>query len=186
MSALNTFDEEIQDRKKKELSILNSLLDDKKEKIDAIKAEKLKDIKDKYENEAQNKSQREYSRITESARLESKKILFDVINANMHSAFDSIKHELESFTKKSDYKKTLEQMVLFAKRQFDNDITVRCRENDISIIKELNVNAGSPINTIGGIIAVDKTGTRELDLTFEELLENHEDEIKNFLYEKMV
>lgn len=186
MSALNTFDEEIQDRKKKELSILNSLLDDKKAKIEAIKAEKLKDIKEKYDNEAESKSQREYSRITEGARLESKKIMFDVINSNMDSAFDSIKHELKSFTKKSDYKKTLEQMVSFAKRQFGDDITIRCRESDNSIFKELNVNIGPPINTLGGIIAVDKTGTRELDLTFEELLENHEDEIKNFLYEKMV
>jgi len=186
MSALNTFDEEIQDRKKKELSILNFMLDDKKEKIEAIKAEKLKDIQDKYKSEAENKSQREYSRITESARLDSKKILFDVINSNMHSAFDSIKNELESFTKKSDYKKTLEQMVLFAKREFGDDITIRCRESDISNINELKVNAGPTISTMGGIIVVDKTGTRELDLTFEELLENHEDEIKNFLYEKMV
>jgi vacuolar-type H+-ATPase subunit E/Vma4 len=37
-----------------------------------------------------------------------------------------------------------------------------------------------------GFIAVDKTQSREIDLTFEELLENHEDEIKNFLYEKMI
>lgn len=186
MSALNTFDEEIQDRKKKELSILNSLLDDKKAKIEAIKAEKVKDIKEKYENEAENKSQREYSRITESARLESKKILFDVINTNMDSAFDSIKHELKSFTKKSEYKKTLERMVLFAKREFGDDVTIRCRESDLTIVKDLKANLGPQLNTIGGIIAVDKTGTRELDLTFEELLENHEDEIKNFLYEKMV
>ncbi|WP_148686564.1 V-type ATP synthase subunit E [Candidatus Nitrosocosmicus hydrocola] len=186
MSALNTFDEEIQDRKKKELSILNSLLDDKKAKIEAIKAEKVKDIKEKYENEAENKSQREYSRITESARLESKKILFDVINTNMDSAFDSIKHELKSFTKKSEYKKTLERMVLFAKREFGDDVIIRCRESDITIVKDLKTNLGPQLSTIGGIIAVDKTGTRELDLTFEELLENHEDEIKNFLYEKMV
>lgn len=186
MSALNTFDEEIQDRKRKELSILNSLLDDKKAKIEAIKSEKIKDIKEKYENEAENKSQREYSRITESARLESKKILFDVINTNMDSAFDSIKHELKSFTKKSEYKKTLERMVLFAKREFGDDVIIRCRESDITIVKDLKTNLGPQLSTIGGIIAVDKTGTRELDLTFEELLENHEDEIKNFLYEKMV
>jgi vacuolar-type H+-ATPase subunit E/Vma4 len=39
---------------------------------------------------------------------------------------------------------------------------------------------------MGGFIAVDKSQSREIDLTFEELLENHEDEIKNFLYEKMI
>ena len=83
MSALNTFEQEIQDRKKKELAILNSLLDEKKNRISQIKNEKLREIKEKSENEAENKAQREYARITESARLEAKKILFDAINTNM-------------------------------------------------------------------------------------------------------
>ena len=80
MSALNTFEEEIQDRKRKELAILNSLLDEKKNRVAQIKNEKLIEIKEKYENEAENKAQREFARITESARLEAKKILFDAIN----------------------------------------------------------------------------------------------------------
>ena len=51
MSALNTFEEEIQDRKRKELVILNSLLDEKKNRVAQIKNEKLNEIKEKYENE---------------------------------------------------------------------------------------------------------------------------------------
>jgi hypothetical protein len=47
MSALNTFEQEIQDRKKKELAILNSLLDEKKNRISQIKNEKLREIKEK-------------------------------------------------------------------------------------------------------------------------------------------
>ena len=50
----------------------------------------------------------------------------------------------------------------------------------------MKVTVGSSISTMGGIFAVDKSQSREIDLTFEELLENHEDEIKNFLYEKMI
>src|SRR5688572_19375758 len=106
MSALNTFEQEIQDRKKKELAILNSLLDDKKNRITQIKNEKVREIEEKSENEAENKAQREYARITESARLEAKKILFDAINKNMSTSVDAIKHELKNYTKKADYKKT--------------------------------------------------------------------------------
>jgi V/A-type H+/Na+-transporting ATPase subunit E len=186
MSVLNTFDEEIQDRKRKELAILNSLLDEKKNRVAQIKNEKLTEIKEKYENEAENKAQREFARITESARLEAKKILFDAINVNMSTALDSIKRELKSNTKKADYKKTLENMVLYAKRYLGDDITVNCRETDIPYLKEMKVTIGSSISTMGGIVAVDKSKSREIDLTFEELLENHEDEIKNFLYEKMI
>jgi V/A-type H+/Na+-transporting ATPase subunit E len=186
MSALNTFEEEIQDRKRKELAILNSLLDEKKNRVAQIKNEKLNEIKEKSENEAENKSQREFARITESARLEAKKILFDAINVTMNSALNSIKQELKNNTKKADYKKTLEDMVLYAKRYLGEDIIIKCRESDIPYLKEKKVTLGSSISTMGGIVAVDKSQGREIDLTFEELLENHEDEIKNFLYEKMI
>ncbi len=186
MSALNTFEEEIQDRKRKELAILNSLLDEKKNRVAQIKNEKLIEIKEKYENESENKAQREFARITESARLEAKKILFDAINMNMSVALDAIKHELKNSTKKADYKKTLEKMVLYAKRYLGDDIIIKCREPDIPYLKEMKVTVGSSISTMGGIVALDKSQSREIDLTFEELLENNEDEIKNFLYEKMI
>ena len=186
MSALNTFEQEIQDRKKKELAILNSLLDEKKNRNSQIKNEKLREIEEKSENEAENKAQREYARITESARLEAKKILFDAINTNMSTSVDAIKNELKNYTKKADYKKTLEKMILYAKRHLGDDITVKCRESDIPYIKDMKVIMGSSISTMGGIMAVDKSQSKEIDLTFEELLENQEDEIKNFLYEKMI
>ena len=186
MSALNTFEEEIQDRKKKELAILNSSLDEKKNRVSEIKNEKLMEIKEKYDTEADNKFQREFARITESARLEAKKILFDAINLNMSAALESIKQELTNNTKKADYKKMLEKMVLYAKRYLGDDMTVKCRESDVQYLKDMRITIGSNISTMGGIIAVDKSQSREIDLTFEELLENHEDEIKNFLYEKMI
>jgi vacuolar-type H+-ATPase subunit E/Vma4 len=43
-----------------------------------------------------------------------------------------------------------------------------------------------PINSLGGILAEDKNGTRELDLTFEELLRTKEDDIKGFLLERLM
>lgn len=186
MSALNTFEEEIQDRKKKELAILNSLLDEKKNRVSQIKNERLMEIKEKYDSEADNRSQREFARITESARLEAKKILFDAINLNMSAALESIRQELMNNTKKADYKKMLEKMVLYAKKYLGDDITIRCRESDVQYLKDMKITIGSNISSMGGIVAVDKSQTREIDLTFEELLENHEDEIKNFLYEKMI
>jgi vacuolar-type H+-ATPase subunit E/Vma4 len=118
--------------------------------------------------------------------LEAKKILFDAININMSTALDAIKQELKNYTKKADYKKTLEKMVLFAKKHLGEDIIVRCKESDTPYLKEMKVTFGSSISTMGGLVAIDKSQSREIDLTFEELLENHEDEVKNFLYEKMI
>jgi vacuolar-type H+-ATPase subunit E/Vma4 len=53
-------------------------------------------------------------------------------------------------------------------------------------IKAMNVTLGATIDTIGGILAEDNNGTREIDLTFEELLRTHEDEVKSFLLERII
>jgi vacuolar-type H+-ATPase subunit E/Vma4 len=54
------------------------------------------------------------------------------------------------------------------------------------ILNGMNITLGSSIQTIGGILAENKMGTMELDLTFEELLRTHEDEIQNFLLERLM
>ena len=81
----------------------------------------------------------------------------------MITALDSIKQELKNNTKKADYKKTLEDMVLYAKRYLGDDITVNCRESDIPYLKEMKVTLGSSISTMGGIVAVDKSQSREIE-----------------------
>ncbi|MBI1828554.1 MAG: hypothetical protein HYR87_03620 [Thaumarchaeota archaeon] len=75
-------------------------------------------------------------------------------------------------------------MVNTSKKKLDQKITVHCREEDSTVLKEMGVTIGSTIQTLGGIIAENKDGTKEIDLTFEELLRTHEDEVKGFLTER--
>lgn len=187
MSISYTFIKEIKDRKNKKISILDSTLAEKKIKIQKLKQNTLKEIELHYSNESTARSQREASRIVEAARLKAKKVLFNAINANMDSTFDKITQELNEYTRKSDYKNTLKIMLRYAKTKLGENIIIHCREEDKAFLKKTNsISLGSSINTIGGIFAEDINGTRELDLTFEELLRTHEDDLKNFLLERMV
>jgi vacuolar-type H+-ATPase subunit E/Vma4 len=187
MSISYTFIKEIKESKNKKIQILDSTLTEKKTKIQSTKENSIKEIEQQYTNEANAKSQREKSRIIEAARLKSKKILFDAINANMDSTFDTITKELKNYTLKPEYKTTLQRMISYANQKLGSNIKVSCREDDKIIVKALgNIIIGPSIQTIGGILAEDKNGTRELDLTFEELLRTHEDKIKNFLLERMI
>ncbi len=186
MSISYTFIKEIKERKEKKINILDNSLAEKKAKIQSTKESTLIEMEKQYFNEATAKSQREAARIVEAARLKAKKILFDAINANMDSTFDTITKELKSYTQKPEYKITLQRMLNYAKQKLGQNILVYCREDDKIILKGMNnIIVGPTIQTIGGILAEDKNGTRELDLTFEELLRTHEDEIKNFLLERM-
>jgi vacuolar-type H+-ATPase subunit E/Vma4 len=186
MTNLDTLILEIEKSKENEINHLETELAKAKKEIEQAKETKIKELQDHYLNEAKTKSNREAARIVESAKLKAKKILFEAINANMDTTFKTIKNEMKTFAQKPEYKETLQRMVSYAKNTLGPDIIIRCREGDHFVLGEMNVQIGSSMNTLGGIIAEDNEGKKELDLTFEELLRTSEDKVKSFLMEKMV
>ena len=182
--SIETFLLEIENRKKRDLAKLSKELDEKGTAIQNQRDAQIKEIQESFATEAKLKSERESARIIESARLQAKKIIFDAINENLESAFDVIKQEIKNYVKSSQYKKTLDIMVNTSKKKLGQKITVHCREEDRAVLKEMEVTIGSTIQTLGGMIAENNEGTKEIDLTFEELLRTHEDEIKGFLTER--
>jgi vacuolar-type H+-ATPase subunit E/Vma4 len=183
--SIETFIQEIESRKLKEIASLEKDLQDSKSRLEAEMNHTLKEIQERFANEARVKSEREQSRIIEASKLQAKKIMFDAVNANLQSAFAVIHKEIETYTKSPQYKKSLETMINNSKKKLGQNIIVHCREEDKSILKELGVSTGKSIKTLGGIVTENKEGTRELDLTFEELLRTNEDQVKSFLSEKM-
>ena len=183
--SIDQFVNEIQNRKKSDLANLDKKLSDKKSETNAKKNSAVKELKDNYANEAKTKAEREGARIVEAGKLEAKKILFDAINKNLDSTFDVIKKELGDYSKKPEYKKVMQKLVDYSKKMLAKELVVHCREEDKSFFKS-GVKVGSTIQTIGGFVAENKEGTMEIDLTFEELLRNNEDEIKNTILEKIL
>jgi V/A-type H+-transporting ATPase subunit E len=186
MTNLDTIILEIEKRKENEINHLETALAKAKKEIEQAKQAKIRELQDHYMNEAKTKSNREAARIVESAKLKAKKILFEAINANMDTTFKTIKNEMKTFAQMPEYRETLLRMVSHAKNTLGTDIIIHCREGDRSVLGDMNVPTGSSINTLGGIIAEDNEGKKELDLTFEELLRTSEDKVKGFLLEKMV
>ena len=183
--SIDQFVNEIQNRKKNDLASLDKKLSDKKSETNAKKNSAVKELKENYANEAKTKAEREGARIVEAGKLEAKKILFDAINKNLDSTFDVIKKELDGYSKKPEYKKVMQKLVDYSKKMLAKELVVHCREEDKSFFKS-GVKVGSTIQTIGGFVAENKEGTMEIDLTFEELLRNNEDEIKNTILEKIL
>ena len=184
--SIDQFVDEIQNRKKNELADLDKKLNDKKSETDSKKNSAVKELKENYANEAKTKAEREGARIVEAGKLEAKKILFDAINKNLDSTFDVIKKELDGYSKKPEYKQVLQKLIVYSKKVLAKKIIIHCREEDKSFFKDKDIEIGSVIQTLGGIIAENKEKTKEIDLTFEELLRNNEDEIKNTILEKIL
>ncbi len=183
--SIETFLIEIENRKKREIESLDKDLAEKKSRLQTEMNVIVKEIQEKFAIEAKIKSEREYARIIEAAKLQAKKIMFDAINENMQSAFDVIKKEIENYSTSPQYKKALETMVNSSKAKLGQNIVVHCRDEDKVTLKDMGITIGRSIKTLGGIVAENEEGTKELDLTFEELLRTHEDQIKSFLSERM-
>jgi len=184
--SIDIFLHEIENRKKKDIENLDKELADKKSATEIKKNIAIKELQEHYSTEAKIKSEREASRIVEAGKLEAKKILFDAINKNLVSTLDVIKQDLSNYTKTSEYKKVLQKMVETSKKLLGKKILVHCREEDKAVFNSEDIDIGSSIQTLGGIIAENNDGKKELDLTFEELLRTHEDEIKTTILEKIM
>jgi len=185
--SLDTFIQEIEERKTRKINLLDTTLTEKKMRVQHTMESTINEMTQNYTYEANAKSQKEGARIIEASRLKAKKILFDAINASMDSTLNTIREELKIYSQKPDYKNTIKKMVKYAKMKLNSqDIIIHCRNDDNIILNGMNINPGSSIQTIGGILAENQNGTMEIDLTFEELLRTHEDEIQNFLLEKLI
>ncbi|HET7148394.1 MAG TPA: hypothetical protein VFI73_07840 [Candidatus Nitrosopolaris sp.] len=184
--SIETILEEINCRKRRELEALDTRLAEERTALQVKKENTIKDIQEYFSNEAKIRSEREAARIVEAARLQAKKILFDAINANLESAFVVINEGLKSYTNSNEYKIALQKMLATAKKSLGTKIKVRCREQDLLPLKELGVTVLNTIQTIGGVISENESGTKELDLTFEELLRIREDEVKGIIMEDML
>ena len=184
--SIETFIQEIESRKKSDMSTLEKELNEKKSEIEDKKNTAIQELKDNYDKEAKSRSDREAARILEGGKLEAKKILFDAINKNLDSTFEIIKKDLGKYTQNSEYKNILEQMIKTSKNALGENITIHFKEEDKSLFNDSDVTLGSTIPTLGGIVAENSDGTKELDLTFEELLRNNEDEIKTSILEEIL
>lgn len=179
------FLKEIENRKRKELEALDRELAEKKDVLLRERNSRVEELQERYKKEARFKSEREYTRIVEAARLQARRIIFEAIDANLDSFLGAIKQELKNYTKNAQYKKTLEEMINVGRKKLGHDVRVHGREEDRQILKDLRVTINDkPIQTFGGIIVENKEGTMELDLTFEELLRTHDEEIRAIILGK--
>jgi len=184
--SIENFVAEIEGRKRRELESLDIRLAEEKTAIQIKKDNAINDMHEYFSNEARLKAEREAARIVEAARLQAKKILFDAINLNLDSAFEVIKEELRSYADTSEYKVALQKMIVTAEKSLGPKMKVKCREKDRSYLAEKGVTVIKAIQTVGGVISENENGTKELDLTFEELLRIHEDEAKGSIMEDIL
>jgi vacuolar-type H+-ATPase subunit E/Vma4 len=173
---------EVEDKRKKTIESLEAEYSAKKAEVTNRAAEQKAYVADSSKKEADSLAQRERIRISGAAKLQSKKMLFDATERMLENNIAALKQSLADVAGSKEYPGLLSTMVAYASKRLGGSISVACRQSDAAAMKKLGVKvASSNLETAGGFKATSSDGTLELDLTFEELLRNREDDARAFI-----
>ena len=95
-----------------------------------------------------------------------------------------IKNKLGELESKK-YQKIVEKMLKDAMKELKNFYIIATREEDKKIAKKLDVEVIGERKGIGGIIIKTRDGSKEMDLTFDFMLERKKEEIRIMIAKKL-
>jgi V/A-type H+/Na+-transporting ATPase subunit E len=173
---------EVEEKRKKTIEMLEAEYSAKKAEVTNRANEQRAYISDSSKKEAAALAQRERIRITGAAKLQSKKMMFDATERMLESNMAALKQSLADVAGSKEYPALLSKMLAYASKRLGRGITIRSRPADASVLKKLGAKvSSSDLDSMGGFRATNSDGTLELDLTFEELLRNRDDEARAFI-----
>ena len=83
------------------------------------------------------------------------------------------------------YKKFIEKAFKEAMEEIPDGYAMVSRKEDEEIAKKLGIEVRGRINAIGGFIMVSKDGSKEINYTFDEILEMKKDELRIEIADKL-
>ena len=173
---------EVEEKRKKTIQMLEEEYSAKSAEVTSRASEQRIYISESSKKEAASLSQRERIRISGAAKLQAKKMVFDATEKMLENNIAALKQALSDLSGSKDYSELLSRMLAYASKRLGGNIGVKCRSADAATIKKLGAKVvSSNLDSAGGFQAISSDGTLELDLTFEELLRNREEEARAFI-----
>jgi V/A-type H+-transporting ATPase subunit E len=176
---------ELEEKRKKQLSNLESEFALRKQEIEKTVESELTRISQLADSKATELSLREKIRIEGAGKLQAKKILFDATEKMLERNLSAVRDAFSKYSLSKDYDELLSKMLRYASKRLGGEIGVICRRVDADRLEKLGATViSADLKSIGGFKAESKDGSLELDLTFEEILRNHQEEIRAIILGK--
>jgi len=118
-----------------------------------------------------------------AARLQAKKIIADARNAVLNEALKQVKNELTKIAESREYPKIFEQLVKEGKNAIGKDCVLHVNKRDVTLAKKYG-EVSATLNSIGGVVLISRDGRLRVDNSFEALLEEHANELKQLAFEQ--
>ncbi|MCD6330814.1 MAG: V-type ATP synthase subunit E, partial [Thermoplasmata archaeon] len=95
----------------------------------------------------------------------------------INECYEKVKEKLKKLDSK-EYKKIIEKELKKALKEIKEGYVMISRKEDEEIAKKYSLEVKGKIDCLGGMILKSKDGSKEIDLTFDFLLERKKDEIR--------
>lgn len=120
-----------------------------------------------------------------SALLQAKRMESEAKEEAVQNVVSEIKEELEKISKSSSYDKIFDSLVKQAIRELhDKDFVLKVNSRDKKLASKYG-KVAETVDTIGGAIVAKADGTIQINATFEALLEEKEEELKQKAFEEL-
>jgi len=180
---LESLVEEIRRRGEADLARIAGERDRQATAIAAERDRRLGEIRAESERTSAAEVARERTQRVAAAKLKARQMLYEAREARLVRAVGETRDLLEQFTGTSAYPAVLRRMFQVATTSLGKQVKVRGRSEDSATLARV---AGksfdpSPEPILGGLIAETTDGSRRLNLSLDELLRLHEDEVRELL-----
>ena len=142
--------------------------------------EEAEEIIKKAEKEAKTTK----GRILAMARRNANKYIIEAKEKLINECIEEIKKELKKLPSRQ-YKKFIEKILKEAIKEMKDGYILASRKEDEEIAKKMGIEVKGKIDAIGGVIIKSKDGSKEINSTFDALLERRRDEIRIKIAEKL-
>lgn len=164
----------------------DKIIKDAANQADAIRAQTKEQIAQLMQNakrEAAQTIEEKKSEIS-TANISARKIIADGRNQAVEKALTEVKEHLQEYTNSKQYtalvtKLTQEAVDALGTKQ---NTVVICRKEDAATLKKNGFNVQATLDAIGGVIVQSKDGKIKINSTFENLLSEHADELRQTMF----
>lgn len=135
--------------------------------------------------EAEEYAAKERMRIS-AARIRANRILQDAQFEVVQQVVDEMRLLLKkTASKRSEYRKIFERLASDAVKAAGKDCVLQANKDDAALARQFGKVDKKPLECIGGVVAVSADGRIKIDNTFEALLEERDEEIRQKAYEML-
>lgn len=170
--------------KAEEAAILSAAKNEAK-KTNAIASEKAKQLMDNAKAEGKKLGEEQRAEISANARLRERKTLAEAREVLLNKAIQGVEPLLREFAETKEYEKTLLHLAKDCVKALGGDAVLHCRKEDEKILKAAGFNVGAPVKILGGVVAEAQEGKIKVSNSFETLLENHNEKLKQTAYKAL-